>query len=233
MTIFSSTNVNRKIASEVPPPSGVLDLSTIYRDHAQFVWISLQRFGVHPADLDDIVQEVFIVVQRRLHTFDSSGRVTTWLFGICMRIAANYRRRRRWKFEILSGGRHDERPNSLVLSDELLIRREEREFADRILGKLDVSKRAIFVMFELEALSCAEIATLMNIPVGTVYSRLHSARQQLKKLLARASSVPAPIDNEHPKIPPSPGQRRGAPHLTATQSAAPSVGSLVQEDVDL
>lgn len=205
MTIFSSTNVNRKIASEVPPPSGVLDLSTIYRDHAQFVWISLQRFGVHPADLDDIVQEVFIVVQRRLHTFDSSGRITTWLFGICMRIAANYRRRRRWKFEILSGGRHDERPNSLVLSDELLIRREEREFADRILGKLDVSKRAIFVMFELEALSCAEIATLMNIPVGTVYSRLHSARQQLKKLLARASSIPAPIDNEHPKIEPSPG----------------------------
>ena len=165
------------------PAGEVLELSSIYRRYGQFVWVSLQHLGIRPADLEDIAHEAFIVVQRRLHTFDGTGQMTTWLFGICMRLAANYRRRRRWNVESLLGERTDERPASSMLSDELLIRREEREFADRMLNKLDVGKRAVFVMFEVEGLSHAEISRLMNIPVGTVYSRLHAARSKLRKLL--------------------------------------------------
>ncbi len=176
--------------SAASPPSEELELSSIYRRYGQFVWVSLQHLGIRPADLEDIAQEAFIVVHRRLHTFDASGQMTTWLFGICMRLASNYRRRRRWKVEILSGERTDERPSSSMLSDELLIRREEREFADRMLSKLDVGKRAVFVMFEIEGLSHAEISRLMDIPVGTVYSRLHAARRKLRKLLARPSPLP-------------------------------------------
>ena len=61
------------------------------------------------------------------------------------------------------------------------MRREQRELAERALNRLEVAKRATFVMFEIESLSCLEIAELMNVPVGTVYSRLHSARRQLEK----------------------------------------------------
>ena len=174
------------------PPGEVLDLSSIYRRYGQFVWVSLQHLGIRPADLEDIAQEAFIVVQRRLHTFDGSGQMTTWLFGICMGLASNYRRWRRWKVEVLSGERADERPASSMLSDELLIRREEREFADQMLNKLDIGKRAIFVLFEIEGLSHAEISSLMNIPIGTVYSRLHAARRKLRKLLARPFPLPNP-----------------------------------------
>jgi RNA polymerase sigma-70 factor (ECF subfamily) len=162
-----------------------LDLRSIYRAHARFVWLSLQRLGVHPSDLDDVAQDVFIIVHRRLHTFDRSARLTTWLFGICMRVAANYRRRRRWTRELLSGWVESDQPAVLVAADDILVRREEQEIAERALGRLDVAKRAIFVMFEIESLSCLEIAELMNVPVGTVYSRLHSARRQLEKTIAR------------------------------------------------
>jgi RNA polymerase sigma-70 factor, ECF subfamily len=165
--------------------AATLDVRSVYREHARFVWLSLQRLGIHVSDLDDVAQDVFVIVHKRLRTFDRRARLTTWLFGICMRVAANYRRRRRWTFEVLSGGTEDQRPATLVAADDILVRREQREIAERALNRLEVAKRATFVMFELESLSCLEIAELMSVPVGTVYSRLHSARRQLEKALSR------------------------------------------------
>ena len=169
----------------VAETSQPLEVRTIYREHGRFVWLSLQRLGIHPSDLDDVAQDVFMVVHRRLDTFDRRARVSTWLFGICMRVAANYRRRRRWTHEVLSGGGEDDRPSALAAADEVLVRREQRELAERALNRLEIAKRATFVMFEIESLSCLEIAELMNVPVGTVYSRLHSARRQLEKNMSR------------------------------------------------
>jgi RNA polymerase sigma-70 factor (ECF subfamily) len=169
----------------VAPALEAVDVRAIYSAHGRFVWLSLQRLGIHPSDLDDVAQDVFMIVHRRLDTFDRRARVTTWLFGICMRVAANYRRRRRWTREVLTGGADDDRPANLVAADDILVRREEQELAERALDRLDVAKRATFVMFEIESLSCLEIAELMNVPVGTVYSRLHGARRQLERTLTR------------------------------------------------
>ena len=161
------------------------DVRAIYCLHARFVWLSLQRLGVQPSDLDDVAQDVFVIVHRRLDTFDRRALVTTWLFGICMRVAANYRRRRRWARELLSGWADDDRPALMIAADDVLVRREEREIVGRALDRLNVAKRATFVMFEIESLSCLEIAELMSVPLGTVYSRLHSARRQLERTIAR------------------------------------------------
>ena len=105
----------------------------MYGGHGRFVWLSLQRLGVHPPDLEDVVQDVFLIVHRRLESYDRRSRVTTWLFGICMRVAANYRRRRRWTWEVLSGGTEDRRPARGALADELLVRREEHRAAEEAL----------------------------------------------------------------------------------------------------
>ena len=180
---YSSAAAPEPVGEE--PQLEALDVRTIYRAHGRFVWLSLQRLGVHPSDLDDVAQDVFMVVHRRLDTFDGRSRVTTWLFGICMRVAANYRRRRRWTHEVLSAEDNDDRPAALIAADDVLLRREEREIAERALDRLDVAKRATFVMFELESLTCIEIAELMNVPIGTVYSRLHGARRQLEKTIAK------------------------------------------------
>ena len=161
------------------------DIRAIYDAHGNFVWLSLQRLGVRPADMEDVAQEVFMIVHRRLDSFDRMTRITTWLFGICLRVAANYRRRRRWTREVLTGNSTDDRPSLVAAADDLLARRDDRHLAEWALGRLDLEKRATFVMFEVEALPCEEIAKIMNVPVGTVYSRLHAARRQLEKVIAR------------------------------------------------
>jgi RNA polymerase sigma-70 factor (ECF subfamily) len=161
-----------------------LTIRTIYEEHARFVWLSLQRLGVRHADVDDLAHDVFVVAHRRLDSFDGSSRMTTWLFGICMRVAANYRRRRQNSSEIPTGLRGRNRPATVVPVDELLVLRERRLLAETVLGQLVLGQRAVFVMYEIEALPCAEIAELLGLPIGTVYSRLHAARKQIEKLVS-------------------------------------------------
>ncbi len=161
-----------------------LTIQTIYEEHARFVWLNLQRLGVRHADLDDLAHDVFVVAHRRLDSFDRRSRMTTWLFGICMRVAANYRRRRQNSFEIPTGVKDDNRPATVVPVDELLVLREQRLLAETVLGQLALEQRALFVMYEIEALPCAEIAALLGVPVGTVYSRLHAARKRIAELVS-------------------------------------------------
>lgn len=158
-------------------------LSDLYEQHADFVWTQLHRFGVREADLEDMLHEVFVVVRKRLHTFDGSAQMTTWLYGICLRVASDYRRRsfRRREVQVDS-------PPEIVGADtpetDLAARENERRLM-RMLDELDLEKRAVFVMFELDELSCEEIAHTLGVPVGTVYSRLHAARKAFAKIVAR------------------------------------------------
>ena len=131
-----------------------------------------------------IIYEVFVVAHRRLDSFDGSSQLTTWLFGICMRVAANYRRRRQNSSEIPTGLSGRNKPATVVPVDELLVLRERRLLAETVLGQLVLGQRAVFVMYEIEALPCTEIADLLGVPIGTVYSRLHAARKQVEKLVS-------------------------------------------------
>lgn len=175
---------------------GPLDVTAIHHAHADFVWSTLQRFGVRDADLEDALQEVFVVVHRRLDSYDGTSKVTTWLYGIAMRVAAAFRRRahvRREKVvdEVPEGFDHDEQSLS---PEELTSRKQARATLDAILDSMDLDRRAVFVMFEVEELSCDEIAAIVGIPTGTVYSRLHKARKEFATLVERekASQAGAP-----------------------------------------
>jgi len=161
------------------------DLSAIYGERAEFVWLTLQRLGVRHADLDDLAHDVFLVAHRKLERYDGSSRVTTWLFGICLRVAANYRRRAHVRLERPMGGAETyERVADAVEPEEVLGLREARARLSLVLDRIDLTKRAVFVMFEVEGLSCAEIAEQLGIPVGTVYSRLHAARRAFAQAFA-------------------------------------------------
>jgi RNA polymerase sigma-70 factor, ECF subfamily len=168
------------------PGLGSIDAAAIHGEHADFVWRSLQRLGIPSSDLEDAFQEVFIVVQRRIHTFDGSSKLSTWLFGVCFRIVSAHRRRARYRRlapierqEDELGSPANEHP------DALMAQREARAALDRALDKMDLTKRAVFVMFELDELSTAEIAEILGIPLGTVHSRLHAARKQFEAILLR------------------------------------------------
>lgn len=160
-----------------------LEVHDVYTEHADFVWRSLQQLGVRDADLDDVLQEVFVVVHRRRHTFDGTSRVTTWLFAICLRLASRYRRRAYFRRE---------RPEATTpetvdatTPEDRAIELEARATLEHCLGALRLDKRAVFVLFEMEGQSCQQIAELLDVPIGTVHSRLHSARKEIERRLTR------------------------------------------------
>lgn len=161
------------------------EVAQIYERHAGFVWASLQRLGVRDPDLDDVLQEVFVVVHQKIATFDGTSKMTTWLFGISLRVASAYRRRGFRRKETFVAETPEEPSDASSSPEEAMAAAESRLRLAALLDELDLEKRAVFVMFEIDELSCEEIAQIVGVPVGTVYSRLHSARKDFQKALGR------------------------------------------------
>lgn len=162
-----------------------LAIDEVYKRHGDFVWASLQRFGVRGPDLDDALQEVFVVVHHRLAEFRGDARIETWLYAICLRIALAQRRRGRSAREL----QVDEIQEVIALDqnspeDELVLSQRRRAL-EQVLDQLDLEKRALLVMFEIDEMPCEEIALILGVPLGTVYSRLHSARKAFQKAVVR------------------------------------------------
>jgi len=163
-----------------------LDFTAIHERYADFVWRTLQRLGVRPMDLEDSLQDVFVVVHRKLPSFDGSSQVTTWLFAICLRVAAAHRRRAHLRREQATDTLESSAPADPQANPErLAMRGEARARLDLVLDALALEKRAVLVMFEIEGLSAPVIASTIGVPVATVYSRLASARDDFTKALAR------------------------------------------------
>ncbi len=160
-----------------------LDTATLFREHGPFVWRLARRLGVPESDAADVCQEVFVVVHRRLADFEQRSTVRTWIYGICVRATSDYRRRVRRRHELVT----DEPPEQLAENppDEALLMREARELLDRILDEVDDDKRAVFVLYEIEQLSMADVAAAMGCPLQTAYSRLHAARELVQNAIVR------------------------------------------------
>lgn len=164
----------------------------VHRDHARFVWLALQRLGIWPRDLDDTFQEVFLVVHRRLHTFDGSSHMRSWLHGICVHVASDYRRRAHRRRETLTDDLPEPPSFQRELSPEQQVAlSQERQHLRRILDSMDLEKREVFVMFEIDGLPCNEIGECLGVPVGTVYSRIHAARQEFLRAVKRVGAAAA------------------------------------------
>jgi RNA polymerase sigma-70 factor (ECF subfamily) len=155
----------------------------VYNRHFDFVWRSLKRLGVPPAQLDDASQDTFVVVLRRLSDFRGASSLRTWLFGILMRVAKDYRRRAARKpvtsldVEPPCPERHG--PEAMAVA------REASNLLHQLLETLDDHHRAVFVLTELEQMSAPEIAEALGTNVNTVYSRLRTARRDFETALAR------------------------------------------------
>lgn len=160
-----------------------LGAEQVYALHADFVWRTLQHLGVRNSDLEDLGQEVFVTVHRRLSTFDGRSKLTTWLFGICLHLVQRHRRRAYFRLE-LSQAEPPERIDPHT-PEERYAGEEARVRLERLLDKLSPERRATFLLFEVEGVSCEEIAELTGVPVGTVYSRLHLARKQVTAAATR------------------------------------------------
>jgi RNA polymerase sigma-70 factor, ECF subfamily len=172
----------RSDRSQLEPPLTrcCLEFEELYRTHHDFVWRTLRRMGVGERDAMDAGQKVFLIAHRRLASFDGRSTVKTWLCGIALRVASDYRRSATVRREVLVG----ETPCSASREADQLQHLEEQErlaILDEVLSEMPVEQRAVFVLFELEEMSGEEIAALLAVPEGTVRSRLRLARRAFTK----------------------------------------------------
>lgn len=151
--------------------------SEIFHQHARYLWRSLLGLGVRAGDVDDACQEVLLVVHRRLPEFDGRS-LRSWLYAICLRVAADYRRSARVRREVpvpetpdapLHAAQH-EAVQSNQLFQRLLV----------VLDELDAEKRGAFVLYEIEELTLREVAEALECPLQTAYSRLQAAREHVR-----------------------------------------------------
>ncbi len=155
----------------------------MFAAHGRYVHRVLLRMGVAQQDADDVCQEVFLTVFRRHGQLLPDSRETTWLYGICLRLAANHRRQ---------DVRRRERPHAEVPTSEAASASEHAIDARRLLERLDVAlehlspkKRDVFVLYELAEREMEEVAGIVGAPLKTCYSRLHAAREELRARLSR------------------------------------------------
>jgi RNA polymerase sigma-70 factor, ECF subfamily len=157
-------------------------LERIYREHFHFVWRSLRRLGVPEADLPDAVHDVFLVVEKKIASFEGRSAVTTWLYAICMRVASGQRRASRRTREVLEADAHGVASENTAAASE---QRQGLELLDDLLDDLPLDQRAVFTCYELDGMSGEQIAELLEIPLGTVWSRLRLARERFRRAASR------------------------------------------------
>ena len=170
------------IAAPTPSPGSAPAFAAAYREHHSFVWRILRHLGVAPAQLDDRLQDVFLVVHRRWHSFDPASSMRSWLYGICRRVAADQRRAERRgeaRLQMVAP------PSAAAGPEQALAQAEAEDFVDQFLAGLDPEKREVFVLAEVEDLSAPEIAAATGIKLNTVYSRLRVARELFARAIER------------------------------------------------
>jgi RNA polymerase sigma-70 factor, ECF subfamily len=162
-----------------------LSFDELYDEHFDFVWRSLRRLGVAPSDLQDVAQEVFMVVHRRLPYFEGRSKLTTWLFSICLHAARDRRRRAHVVHELVDGSVDERLVDHHADPCSLLERRDDLELFEAALASMDLEQRAVFTLFELEGVRGPELAETLEVPLGTAYSRLRLAREAFRRAVAR------------------------------------------------
>jgi RNA polymerase sigma-70 factor (ECF subfamily) len=163
------------------------EFEAIYREHFRFAWRSVRRLGVDLGSVDDVVQEVFLVVHRRMEDFEGRSSTKTWLFGIIRRVIADHRRTQRRKpawSEDAPGQLEAVHDTAAKAPDASAEQAEQVRLLYRLLEQLDEDKREVFILAELEGMTMAEIAEALEVNANTVSSRLRVARQRFEAALA-------------------------------------------------
>jgi RNA polymerase sigma-70 factor (ECF subfamily) len=183
-------------ASGVTEGSDPISFDRVYIDNFQHVSRWARALGGLEADLDDISQEVFMVVRRKLTTYVGPS-MQAWLYGITRKTVSDYRRRAFFRRlftgvnRSLESSPHIERTSGTRPFDTL----EAQQTVVAVLKRMTTVRRTAFILFEIEGYSGEEIAELEQIPVATVYTRLHHARRDFMRLTAELTGLP---DEETP-----------------------------------
>jgi len=170
----------------------------LYRDHFGLLWSAVHHMGVSTSQREDVLQDVWLRVYRRMHTLDSEASTKAWLCSIARNVVRHHHRssyRRHRKLASLAA--QPEAP-----PEDLDRRHCARTTASRLLSQMDADQRTVLVLAQVHGLSGPEIAEGLGIPLNTTYSRLRLARRAIEALAANAD------DLEHAEHPPAGASQR-------------------------
>jgi len=170
--------------------TGERNFREIYDAHFRMVWRTLRRLGVPESDVMDLTQKVFLTAYLKLPEFKDRALLSTWLWEICRRVASGHRRSAAVRYEVatdaVSVGALAERLGTANIDGEFA-----RQTVESILSKLSEAQRVVFTLFELDEVDGPEIASYLNISLGTVRSRLRRARKVFQREVRRLASANA------------------------------------------
>jgi RNA polymerase sigma-70 factor, ECF subfamily len=171
-----------------------ISAEALFREYAQFVASFLYRFGAPSGDIDDMVQEVFIVAHRKGGYVRGSAQPRTWLASIAAHVAQSSRRARTRRARNIPTAPETalEQAGNTIDPHQQLESRHALECLQSALEGLPAEHRAAFVLYEFEGESCESIAAQWEVPIGTIYSRLHSARRRVLAAYAELDDSSSP-----------------------------------------
>jgi RNA polymerase sigma-70 factor (ECF subfamily) len=169
-------------AAVAPDPLTFLDL---YDTHLAFVWNGVRRLGVPEPAIEDVVQEIFLVVHRKLDDFEGRSSIRTWLFGIALRVVRHHRRGQRSSSRLQSNDVESLVDSTGPSPQDSAEHGQMVDVLNRLLDGLDDEKREVLVLAEIEQMTAPEIAEVTGANLNTVYWRLRAARQEFDRLVTR------------------------------------------------
>lgn len=170
----------------VAPPEGndrPVRFRAIFEAELDYVWTSLRRLGVQTRDLEDVTQEVFVHVYARLDVYDPARPIRPWLFAFAARCASDWRRLARHRVEVL--GVVAEPQSATPGADHELDRQRDLMLVLNALEHVDIERRPVFILHDLDDCPMREITQVLGIPLFTGYSRLRLARQEFTTAVRR------------------------------------------------
>lgn len=177
-----------EIAASMPAPliqDAPLTFAHVFRTHARYVLGLVRRLGVCERDAEDVAQEVFLAVHAGLARFEGRAKLKTWLCSICVHKVQDYRRQAFRRRETVTA-----EPVPLTAAEVVryeIARKEHVRLLEDLLGRLSEGQRQVFVLYEVEGLSMAEAARVLECPLFTAYGRLRTARREVRAYFERAA----------------------------------------------
>jgi RNA polymerase sigma-70 factor, ECF subfamily len=166
-----------------PPPSGVAyDFAQVFEEHVARVWRALRAMGVAPHLVEDAAQDVFLVVHEKLASFEGRSKLSTWIYAITYRVAANYRAKSRRTPHLQ--GLDGKEPSRHRTPEQELAAKESARFIEGFCASLDEGMRDVFVLCLLEEQPAVEVAELLGLSPNTIYSRIRLVRQAFRQAIA-------------------------------------------------
>lgn len=182
---LATTFVGRKKKDVETAP---LDFKTVYEQHFSFAWRSLRGLGVMESAIDDAAQDVFIVVHRKLDTVTEPEKIKSWIFSIVRRVASDHRRSLKRKGTAVEFD-DNTTATEVPTPHQNAVSRQTLALVEQFMSKLDDERRAMFILYEIEQLSAAKIAEMLNVNMNTIYSRLKTIRNDLTLFMAKNTAA--------------------------------------------